>query len=517
MEQKYLKSFYIIILVFCVSSWQHIFSQGFGSPLTVQGIDHFSIQSAASKSLGGTSLTMQNNVNVMFSNPAMLQTLRGLQISVGGVQRSINTNQTQHYSPLKYYSNFSLLMEGLTDGISKPDTNAFYVNPNGDTIKYVKPVNPGDSVQRPFDKLGPNWSRAKSKNDPIQVIVAVPFSIGDIKVSVGVGALEYSNLDWYFQNNNVLSPSILTADAHTVSRPVNNNDTSSIPVQWYQISQQRDGTIQGYGGALAFALSERMNFGVSAMILKGNSTDKETRFERGRLRFYADYFRAESVYYYSARNGTSDYTGEEITVSGAYLGKFVGFGFSLKLPTTITRKYNASVQTDTGYHSKTTKLDSFVTTVKTIKGEDKITIPLRGTVAISLALRENLTLGVEYELRPYASAEYTISNGTTTNPWLSSNIFHIGMEFRPTTWLSLRAGAQEQAEIFQPVGNPLDGDPVSYTVYSCGGGLKFENVRFNFAYEYSKINYTDMWAGAVSISTKKSNAFFADLSYEIPW
>ena len=304
MKRNYQKLFFSVVLFLGCGSVQVVFAQGFGSPLTMQGVDQFNIQSAASKAMGGTSLGVLNNASVMFTNPALLQSLQGLQISVGGVQQNVRAYQTQHYSPLKYYSNFSLLMEGLTDGISDPDTNSFYINSNGDSVKYVSPGNPGDSVQRPFDKIGPNWNRSSSRSNPLQLAAAVPFSIGDMKISAGIGTMEYANLNWYFQNNNILSPSILTANAYTVSRPINDNDTSSIPVQWSQYYQERKGIIQGYGGALAFNLSDRMVFGISTMMLVGSSDDKEVRVNRGRLRFYANYFRAESVYYHSTRIGT---------------------------------------------------------------------------------------------------------------------------------------------------------------------------------------------------------------------
>ena len=93
----------------------------------------------------------------------------------------------------------------------------------------------------------------------------------------------------------------------------------------------------------------------------------------------------------------SDYRGQEFTVSGLISGRYVNLGFSLKLPGTITRSYSMQVTTDTSGSLST----------ETINAEDKLKLPWRGTVGLSFALRENLTLAVEYEYRPYKAVRYT--------------------------------------------------------------------------------------------------------------
>jgi hypothetical protein len=431
----------------------------------------------------------------MFIDPASLQSLQGLQISMGDHQLSSNQIQTQQYSPLKYYSNFSLLMEGLTGNIGNPtygDTNKTY--------------NAGDTVQRPFDNIGPNWAHSKSKTPSVQGFAGLPFTINKMKFAVGFGSIEYADLNWYFQNNNVLSPSILSVKNSTINLPPNNNDSLAIPVQWYQNTQSRVGSIYGYGVALSGALSENFSIGLSGMILKGSSDDFESRIERGRLKFYSVYFRVDSIYNKVSVRGTSDYSGQEFTFSGRYRSRYVTVGFSAKAPITITRKFNTQIQTDTTSSS----------TIVGATGQDKTMIPFRGSLGVSVALRENLMLGIGYELRPYASATFTNSAGSKTNPWLSANLFHVGFEFLPISWLTLRGGAREEAEVYEPEGNPLAGEPVSYSVYSFGIGLRYEAGAVNLAYEYSNMKYTDTWSDAISINGNIRRAIVADLSYEIP-
>ena len=109
------------------------------------------------------------------------------------------------------------------------------------------------------------------------------------------------------------------------------------------------------------------------------------------------------------------------------------------------------------------------------------------------------------------------SGGTDTSPWLSSSVFHAGAEYTPEPWLALRVGIRGQAEVFEPEGNPIAGEPVTFSVYSAGFGLFHAGVRLNVAYEYSLMKYQDVWGSAVSMNSLKRNTIVADLSYELPW
>ncbi|MGA7161748.1 MAG: hypothetical protein WBZ48_12140 [Bacteroidota bacterium] len=494
MKRSFLIFLFIESLLWIFAA-SNLIAQGYGQPLTIQGLDHLTPQSASSRGAGGIIVGLQNDVSLMFSDPASLQSLQGFQVSIGDHQISSSEEQTQQYSPLKYYSNFSLLMEGLTGYISNP------------TYDTATTYNAGDTVQRPYDKIGPNWSHSKSKIPSVQGFAGLPFSFNGMKFGVGIGSVEYADLNWYFQNNNVLSPSILSVKNGTLTIPANNSDSLAIPVQWYQSTQWREGSIYGYGIALSAALSEKVSIGVSGMLLKGSSDDFESRVDRGKIKFYSAYFRVDSIYNRVISTGTSDYSGQEFTFSGLYHSRFVTLGFSIKTPTTITRKFNSELQTDTTGLSK----------VQSVSGQDKTVVPFRGTLGLSIALRENLLLGVGYEIRPYSSATFTSANGSTTNPWLSANLFHVGFEFFPYSWLTVRGGAREEAEVYEPEGNPLEGEPVSYSVYSFGLGLMVEGGTFNLAYEYSNMKYTDTWADAISINGDIRHTIVADFSYGLPW
>lgn len=468
-------------------------AQPFDQPLRLQGLDKTSIHSSASRALGGTSVGLNNQAGLMFTNPAALQTIEGIQISLGNSMQYNDASQIQQYGPAKYYPNFSLVMEGLTDRI--PDTRL-----DTSTTHTAR-----DSVQRPYDKIGPDWSRSKSRTLPVQAMLAVPFKVGGLKVVAGIGMAEYANMNSYYQNNNVLTPAINIQRPYPIKLVT--VDSLSLPVQWYQTMRSREGSINGYGAALSVGVNDNLTLGLSGMIISGSTDDYEQTVGRGRFVFYGSYFRLDSVKYGSSKTGTSDYSGQEFTVSGMYKTKSVTFGFAVKPPSTITRKYNLSYFRDT-LNAKSTA---------SLSGEDNMQLPWRGMLGLSVSVWENLRAAVEYEIRPYSDAVYESNSGSTANPWKSASLLRAGIEYSPAAWLTLRGGVRDDAEIFEPAGNPFEGDPVTSSVISGGIGLKYMGANLNLTYEYHMLKYTDMLQDAVYKNQDKNQILSAEINYNIPW
>ncbi|MGA9115889.1 MAG: hypothetical protein WB626_03845 [Bacteroidota bacterium] len=480
----------LVLLIGCLP-WGHLSAQGSGAPLTMQGLDHGMSQTAAARAAGGTVFAWSEDPGMMFLNPAGLASLTGIRFSSGLRRQFSVLAQEQHYAPLKYYSNFSLLMEGLTGLVPDPDTS-------------LPGVTAGDTVQRPFDDIGPHWSRSRHGNRPVQAALAVPFSLGSTQWAAGLGVTEYADMDHYYQNNNVLTPPILSERPLPTPRPP--NDSLPVVADWSQFAQARAGSLRGYGAALAGRLTDELSAGVSGMIVRGSTDDEELRTGRGRLTFFTSFFRLDSVYRHSSRRGTSDYSGAEFTFSALYRGPHLMLGLAVTPPATITRKWSAVEETDTtGMPLRTVA-----------QGEDRMRIPWRGRAGAALTPSERLTMAVEYELRSYESAVYTGMDGSETRPWLSASVVHAGIEFRALDWLTLRAGMRNQSEVFEPEGNALAGDPVSASVYSAGTGFAWEGFRLNLAYEYAVVRYEDVWGSAISRNTDKRHGIAADIVYEIP-
>lgn len=491
-----------------------------GTTLQMQGLNYVSNQSVASHGAGGINIGLKNNPSLMFLNPAELTSISGIQISVGGYQQYLYQKQDRRYGTLQGHAGAVFLLQGITDQIPDPDFS----------LVTNRRLTQEDSIQRPFDALGPNWNRKRDISLPLQLFVAVPAKVGDVKFTIGLGAVEYANMNWYFQNNNQLSPNILDVTGGTIrTQNLPRNDTVSgawtlyfpLPVQWNQYIQYRNGSIYGYGGAIAVEVSPRLSLGVSGMLLDGSTTDFEAQHGRGRMLFYYQSIRLDKGGMTSyEKRGKSTYSGYEFTLSGTYKTKYITCGFSIKPPTTITREFSYtwwkdSVTQTKVYDGKTDSVHQRTSGV--LKGKDKMELPLRGTVGLTVNVTEKLIVGAEYEIAPYASATYIATTGAKTHPWLSYSLLRLGAEYWATNWLAVRGGVREAAEVFQPATNALRGENVRYPVYSVGFGVKHFGATVNIAYEYANRKYTDTWSNSASINLQSTHTILVEATYELPF
>jgi hypothetical protein len=186
-----------------------------------------------------------------------------------------------------------------------------------------------------------------------------------------------------------------------------------------------------------------------------------------------------------------------------YRGSSISLSCVVRLPSSISRSFTGLEERDTSGTPASNGHD----------GSDKMHLPWSGSVGIAFAVRENLTFGFEYELRPYSSAEYTSPSGETSRPWLSSSAFRVGAQFSPVEWLALRVGYRDEGEIFEEEGNALLGDAVRYSVYSAGLGVTIGAVRLNAAYEYAAMKYQDLWQTNINLNSIRQGTLVADISY----
>ena len=315
-------------------AFQEAIAQGYGSPLRMQGLDHRTSASAASRGAGGISIGLMSDPSLMFASPTSLQSLQGIHFVLGGARTSRTLDQEQQWLPLRNFPTFSLMMEGLIDQIDDPDLSE--PPPEG--------LGPEDSIPRPYDLIKPNWSLDEPERTSIQGFVAAPFEIAALKVVGGIGAVEYANLDYYFQNNNVLTPSIGTQRPVGVPLPAIGQ---VIPVDWTQYLQQRRGSIMGYGGAVSVSVTDEISVGASGLLLDGHSDDTELTVGRGRIRFGNNnnvfYHTLDSVYSHISSAGSSDYSGYEVSLGAEYRGPRISLNLTVRAPSVIERTFSGSV------------------------------------------------------------------------------------------------------------------------------------------------------------------------------
>ena len=481
-----------------------LYAQNYSAPLTMEGLDHTSDPSVLSKAMGGASLTLKNDVSLMFANPASLNTLDRLTISVGSAQAMTNANQTQQWYPLFSFGSFSTLMDGSTRGI----------------VPVGVATSPADTNWVPFDNIVPNWSHKNNSDIVPNIFVGMPFKIGNVKLAAGLGYSEYANMTHFYENNNDLSPEY---DLVLIGNPADTRDSVQ-RINWFETVHARTGSLHSMGGALSADVNDNLSIGVSGRAIAGSTNDFDMNYGRGVLWFYSagkaqkiwpaatsNVMRVDTATYNKMISGTSDYSGFELNVSTQYRTKNVTLGASVTIPTTITRDFSGQVLSDTVKHNVYAASYSQVDT----SYSEKMHLPIKAKVGIGLQLRPNVFLAAEYDYLPYGSAKLDAA-GATTKPWLDGTGFHIGIAWEPINILSLRFGYRRQKEVFAAQYTAYTGDPIAYNAYSAGAGVQLmPNLNLNVAYEFYEMKYEDTWAQSYNINILRSNFFSASLSYAL--
>jgi hypothetical protein len=474
----------------------------------MEGLDHTSTFSVLSKSMGGVTLALKNDVSLMFDNPASLSTLDRLTVSVGSSQAMTRANQAQQWYPLFSFGSFSTLMDGSTRGIV----------PTGTALTSA------DTNWVPFDNLGPNWTHDNNSEIVPNIFVGMPIQLNNLKMSVGLGYVEYANMNYFYQNNNDLSPEY---DLVIIGNPADPTDSLK-RLDWFQSIHGRTGSLHSIGGALSIDIKENYSLGISGKYISGSTDDADINVGRGVIWFFSSgkaqrlwpsvpsagsCIRVDSAVYSKTVSGTSDFSGFELNIGTQFRAKNVTIGASIVLPTTITREFSGRVVSDTTKRALFAQSNYQNDTTFT----EKMRLPIRAKIGASFQLRSNVLMALEFEYLPYASAELE-KNGTKTKPWLDDRTsFHAGICWDPIDKVSLRFGYRKQKEVFAAQYPAYKNDPVSYNAYSLGVGAKIlPYLSLNASYEYYQVKYEDVWAQSYNINTKNVNNLSAQLVYTLP-
>jgi long-subunit fatty acid transport protein len=514
-----LKRISIITLVFNTMLVCGLFAQAYNVPLTMEGLNHVSNASVVSQAMGGVTIPLQKDISIMFVNPASLSTLDALTVSVGGSRTYTSANQTQTWQPDTYWGNFTLLMDGSARTISPSDSSWHKSHPGVPT-----PTFPGDTLWKPYDNLGPNWSRTKDAGDFLpDIFVGLPVTVAGIKATVGVGMAEYANLDYYYQNNNVITPEY---DLLQVGEGLVKGDSVK-SLNWSQSIHQRNGKLHSYGGAVSVNITDNFSAGLSARYISGSTNDQDLSVGRGVIKAYSAGYvqkywnvagaygciRLDSVDYMSSLTGTSDFSGYDATLSTTYRSKNVTVGLVITLPSVIAKKFNGQI---VNYAGQTIDYAANYQ-VKDTSYTQNMDLPWKAKIGLGMQVRPNVLFAAEYEYSPYSTADLERPGyAKTVRPWLDASSFHFGVDWQPINILSLRFGYRRQSDVFQPQYAAFNSDPVSYNAYSAGFGVELmPGLALNAAYEFYEFKYEDTWVDNSNVNILTSNTFSAALKYTI--
>lgn len=475
-----------ILTVSCLVQTAFLFAQNAGAPLTIQGIDQFSISGARARGMGGSVFGVGEDANSLFSNPSLLTKVKSLNVQLGSSLNFSSYKQEQEWHPDEYYAELSLVIEG--------------------TIRNVVDTIP-QKLARPYDQIPTDWNEDKNRTTLPSVAVSFPFSFLNTKWNVSGGFREVISLDTYFQNNNVLDPNIGAYRPSPVVRP---KVGDSVKVQWYQFIRERTGSINGYSIGGAVDILENLTIGLSGTMYNGTSDDLQRRVGRGIFVLKTNnssgfnVMRNDSLYYHNTITGTSEYSGMNGSISGAFHNEVFTMSAVVVTPLEIKREWSSKQQIDS-------MSGSFSTITQ--KGNDKISIPIQYSFGIALHPSSKVSIGIDYVVNSYNETKYS-NNDTTINPWLTSALLRSGIEYRPSDWLALRAGYRENVQTFIAAGAALFDDPVRGSVYTVGCGFRYNGITADIAYEYMLTEYSDAWESNINYNTFQTHSISVDLGYQ---
>jgi hypothetical protein len=460
-----------LIIIWAVLSTRPLCAQGLTQPLRFQGLDHLSSPGARSRALGGSAVAWSVDPTSLFSNPANLVRLTSVQVMAGATFRSSLLEQQQDWIPDRLYAELSLVFENNFAGIKD------------------------SGLHKPYDAIGPDWKEKVSSFRPSMVAAAMPIVQSPLRVVGGIGYSEVANLDFYYQNNNVLNPNIGAFRPEPILRP---RAGDTLNVQWYQSVSRRTGSLYGITPGLAIQLSEDLSVGFAATIYTGSVDDEESRLDRGLLRLTAtssgsfNNFVIVPAAYRTVSTGTSKFTGTQLSVAGLFQQPYYSIGLQFSPSMSIMREWTRAIMADSASRSFAV----------TSSGEDEIRLPLHFALGIALHPTDRWTLLADYDVRSYKNVE-VIHGDSTVSPWLGSSVLHLGAAYQALDWMELRIGYFEDVQTFAPVGDGLINDPARGSVYSFGIGLKAGHVGVDLAYELSTLSYNDMWVSNVNQNHQK--------------
>lgn len=497
-------------LLFCVFVFSPgLNAQGAYAPVRLQGLDQSTLHDVRSIGMGGAITASGSNASVLFSNPAGLTKVGTMEIRVSGEFSSLLNKQTQRWVPNRYFTGLSLMMEDSWGDIKSPMLS-----------ESTMVSDPWEQLQKPFDKLGPNWSRSTSGAAPISFAAALPVKLDDFTIVFGLGGGMMSDLTHYFQNNNVTDPMLGSYRPYPIGEL---QATDTLRARWYQTIRSREGEIRGVTPAVGVAY-EGFSAGLSATYYTGSSDDMELRTDRGFLTFLYNRFRVQdTVKFQSTSSVTSDYSGIGLSLGFRIEQPAYSVGASFRLPYTITREYTGKYSSREEVTLASMKfnpartMDSVRTTVveKSLSGKEETAFPLSYSVGVMLRPFDRWTIAFDIEVRSLNQTEVKSGTAPVSKPWLGAPSFSLGAEYRPWKVLSLRCGYYERTQVFATEGSAIIGEPVKSTAYTLGAGSEYMGIILDVAYEYSSLRYQDLWQSNINLNGQYRHRVMAEIGFRL--
>lgn len=488
------RSCYFIIASLCIQTSS--FGQGAAESLLLQGFDQRTLYDVRSLGMGGAVLAAGTNASVLFINPAGLASVEGVEFRASAINIATSQRQTQEWVPNRYWTGLSLMMEDKWGDIKAPVS-----------------TDPWEQLQKPFDGIGPNWSRKSDRTLPISTALAIPVTISSVPLVFGIGGSRAIDLNHFFQNNNVTDPFIGQYRPQPLPE-LQPSDT--LRVRWFQFAREREGAIWGITPAVAASFSD-LTIGVSATYYTGSSDENERRIDRGFLTFLYNRFRIQdTVRYSSVSSNSSTYKGIGGTVGVKFERPTFAVAATVQIPYTIKREYSSNFQSreEVLIHRDPDSVSTAIVNTNQ-SGTDDIHFPLSYSLGLLFKPFPRWAVAFDYDIRRLDAVDYTRNDGSVLRPWIAAPSFRMGAEYRANDWLALRGGYREVSQAFSPEGSAIIGDPAVMTVVTAGAGFSFYGVQIEAAYEYARLRYQDSWQSNVNYNSLTQHRVLLEFGYRL--
>ncbi|PKL88163.1 MAG: hypothetical protein CVV23_11570 [Ignavibacteriae bacterium HGW-Ignavibacteriae-2] len=485
---------YITLLVILVSGV--IFGQHRGDNLSFQGLSVSNDVGVKATAMGGAVTAYSGDVLSLFNNPAGLIGINKIQVSVAGNLFTQNWRENQTYKPNRFFLTLPFYLEGLY--IPDPADNGLWdyerMWGDGYTIDSTYHVDEPKLGVDQFSEEAADWKKEKNNFVLNNFSFAVPLNIGSHNFVVSAGYSKSINIEDYDRNDTYLDPHPGYTEYGDISK-VNGVDT--LLINWSRFTRERSGVINNITAAIAYDLSEYLNIGLGFNYRWGNSDDSQSLVKIGQFNLFRENrFRFTYLDGSTATTGTSDYDYSNIFVGIQTHFKNFSVGIKMDLPYTINRDWNYT----------TTIKDSVSLSTQSTSGTDEYEIPATFSVGVKYAPIDNFNLAIDYDYQPFSEAKAKLSSPDETfHKWTDKNVIKVGMEYKPSDFLTLLGGYRSIPSTFIPDGAAIkDEGPVANS-YTFGCSLSFFFGRFDIAYEIRNLRYYDSYFSNTNYVTETYN------------
>ncbi|MBN1302090.1 MAG: hypothetical protein JW995_12825 [Melioribacteraceae bacterium] len=498
MHIKYVKPSAIIIIFLITCSVS--FSQHRGDNLSYQGLTSVTDTDVKSAAMAGAATAGSGELFSLFTNPAGLIGIDGLQISVTGSYSSNHWRENQNYRPNRLFVTLPFYLEGLytpdpADN-GKFDHERMWNDDRTPDSTYF--VNEPEMGLDPLSEEAADWKRNKNNFGLSNISAAYPFQIDGNMLVVSASYNRSIIVEDYDRNDTFLDPHPGYTEYGDISR-VDGSDT--LVMNWSRYIRQRSGSVSNITAALAYDLHEYINIGAGFNYGWGKTDDLQSLeligtfdlVDENRFRFsYNDTF--------EETKGASEYSYNNFFFGLQLDFEQFKFGLKIDLPFTLTRDFDY----------ETLYTDSVSLVKGNFTGTDKLDIPACFNFGIGFKPVDNFSLYVDYEYQPFNDASAKLfTNDTTFKSMPDRSVFKVGAEYSPFGFLTLMAGYRNIPSTFIPDGAAIKDRGPDADSYTIGLSINALFGRFDLAYEFRKLVYYDSYFSNTNYVTENfTNVLF---------